>query len=108
MANELGNLIRSQRRAKGFTQAQLAEQLDTTQVAVSDWETGKTVPSKLAELVDLLGITEDEWRSALAARLTDDPVRRELMATTRVSSDVRNALLTIYELGVQAHNQRNE
>jgi putative transcriptional regulator len=108
MANELGNLIRSKRRAKGWTQAQLAQQLGTTQVAVSDWETGRTVPSKLKAAADLLGITEDDIRSAIAARITDDPVQRELMATTKVSPDARDALLTLYREAVKAHRTKND
>lgn len=40
----LGKRIRKQRKAIGLTQVQVAAALDLTQVAVSQWENGTTIP----------------------------------------------------------------
>ena len=41
--NRIGVFILERRRAKGLTQAQLAERLGITDRAVSKWETGKSL-----------------------------------------------------------------
>lgn len=58
---ELGKRIRKQRRAIGLTQVKLAEALSVTQVTVSQWETGVTVPSwtRHRQLARVLGIDVD-------------------------------------------------
>ena len=40
----IGKFIAACRKEKGLTQAQLAEQLNITNRAVSKWETGKSIP----------------------------------------------------------------
>lgn len=59
---KIGEFISSQRKQKGFTQAELAEKLDITDRAVSKWERGKGLPdaSMMLPLCELLGITVNE------------------------------------------------
>ena len=54
-------IIRELRRAKGLTQAQLAESAGVTKVSVCKWEAGLTVPRAelLPVLADTLGCTID-------------------------------------------------
>lgn len=108
MTTPLGELIRRKRKAMnkgtGWTQEQLAQRLGVKQVAVSDWETGKNSPRDIKPVMELLGITQDEYMAATAAMVFDDPVVQHLAATTKVSNEVRNALLTLYREAVLAHN----
>ncbi len=62
---EIGKFIAKCRRNKNLTQAQLAEQLNITDRAVSKWETGKSMPdaSIMLELCKILGITVNELLS---------------------------------------------
>lgn len=62
---EIGKFIAKCRKEKNLTQAQLAQQLNITDRAVSKWETGKSVPdsSIMLELCRLLGITVNELLS---------------------------------------------
>ncbi len=58
---EFGNNLRRLRKAAGYTQEALAEQLHLTGQAVSRWETGEGYPeiTLLPALADLLGVTVD-------------------------------------------------
>lgn len=62
---KIGNFIASQRKAQGFTQSQLAEELGVTDKAVSKWETGKSIPdpSLFMPLCSLLKFTLNELLS---------------------------------------------
>lgn len=62
---EIGKFIAKCRKEKKLTQAQLAEQLNITDRAVSKWETGKSMPdsSIMLELCSILGITVNELLS---------------------------------------------
>lgn len=62
---EIGKFIAKCRKEKKLTQAQLAEQLNITDRAVSKWETGKSMPdsSIMLELCEILGITVNELLS---------------------------------------------
>ena len=56
--NITGKNIRRQRTKKGLTQDQLAERLNVTRQAISNWETGKTQPdietvTRLAEIFEI-------------------------------------------------------
>ncbi len=59
---KIGGFISECRRAKGWTQNQLAERLGITDKAVSKWETGRSMPdlSLFTPLCELLGITLNE------------------------------------------------
>ena len=56
------NALQELRKKKGLSQAQLAESLGVIQKAVSQWETGETLPTadKLPAIADALGCTIDE------------------------------------------------
>jgi len=56
--NIVSNSIKKLREERGMTQDELAEKLNVTRQAVSNWETGKTQPdietlTKLAEIFDV-------------------------------------------------------
>lgn len=59
---KIGTFISECRKAKGWTQNQLAEKLGITDKAVSKWETGRSMPdlSLFTPLCNLLGITLNE------------------------------------------------
>jgi transcriptional regulator with XRE-family HTH domain len=81
-ATKIGRFIGAERRAKGWTQRQLADKLQLTDKAISRWETGKGLPdvSLLLPLANVLDITVGEL---LAGRL---PCRRlKLRPALRVS-----------------------
>lgn len=58
----MGAMIASLRKERGMTQAQLAEQLNVTDKAVSKWERDIACPdiSALPRLAELLGVSVDE------------------------------------------------
>ena len=62
---KIGKFIAERRKACGFTQAQLAEQLGITDRAVSKWETGRALPdaSVMMSLCEILGITVNDLLS---------------------------------------------
>lgn len=70
---KIGKFIATQRKAKGLTQAQLAEKLLITDRAVSKWETGKSMPdsSIMLELCELLDITVNELLTGEKIDMTD-------------------------------------
>lgn len=55
-----GQLLRDLRKAKGFTQKQVADRLGVLPKTVSKWETGKGFPdvSVVSELSEILGVSE--------------------------------------------------
>lgn len=58
----MGHRIRTLRRAKGFSQQDLANQLGVTKAAVMHWETGRTKNIRnrtMLELVRILGTDEE-------------------------------------------------
>ena len=59
---KIGGFIASNRKSRGMTQAELAEQLGVTNKAVSKWETGRCLPDAelFQPLCALLGITVNE------------------------------------------------
>lgn len=64
---ELPIRIATWRRAKGLTQADLAQAADVTVSAVSLWESGKTSPSheRLAAIVERMGLTMSGFYGAV-------------------------------------------
>ncbi len=64
-----GERLYQQRKAKGFSQEQLAEKLEVSRQAVSKWETGETQPDmpKLLLISNSLGISLDELCGSAAA-----------------------------------------
>lgn len=59
---KIGKFIAACRKEKGFTQMQLAEELNITNRAVSKWETGKSLPdiSIMVELAKIFDISVNE------------------------------------------------
>lgn len=57
-----GKLIAELRKEKGYTQQQLADQLNLSNKTISKWESGAGSPdiSILTELADVLDVTADE------------------------------------------------
>ncbi|MFX1763139.1 helix-turn-helix domain-containing protein [Paraburkholderia sp. A1RI-2L] len=62
LAARVGTAIAEQRRARGLTQAKLAEMIDLEQEAVSRWERGTRVPTlhRLQQLSDALDCSVDQ------------------------------------------------
>ena len=62
---KIGKFIAEQRKKVNLTQSQLAEKLNITDRAVSNWETGKSMPdsSIMLELCDILKISVNELLS---------------------------------------------
>lgn len=60
--NQIGRQIAENRRVKGLTQEQLAEEFGVSPQAVSKWENGASCPDILIlpQLADFFGITVDE------------------------------------------------
>lgn len=66
---EIGQRIRSLRLFHGMTQEQLAERLNVTKGAVSQWESGRVANLKLAHLFDLCDVfSVDVYSLALGPR----------------------------------------
>lgn len=79
----LGDNIRRLRRAIGMTQTDLAEVLGCSNVAISQFENGKHMPSvtSLAEIAEALGVGYGV--------LFDDPLAVAEHAVAQVRADVR-------------------
>ena len=65
MENTIGKRIAQLRKEKGFTQEELAQQMEVSAQAVSKWENDLTCPdiSSLPKLAKLLDVTVDELLS---------------------------------------------
>ncbi len=70
---KIGKFIAGLRKAKGLTQAQLAEKLNITDRGISKWETGKSMPdsSIMLELCGILEITVNELLSGERIEMKD-------------------------------------
>ena len=62
LKNQLGANIVMYRKRRGLTQAKLAEQLIYSDIAVSKWERGESMPDvlTLVQLAELFDVTVDE------------------------------------------------
>ncbi len=58
-----GATIRQQRIDLGMTQTTLSRKLDVSQVSVSSWELGRSLPTveMQAKIIDVLGIGYERW-----------------------------------------------
>lgn len=74
---EIGNIIRTKRRAKDMTQEELAEKMSVSISAVSQWECGKSIPdlTMIPALCSVLDVSADELlgvdRAKKKARIMD-------------------------------------
>ncbi|MGH8783290.1 helix-turn-helix domain-containing protein [Paraburkholderia sp.] len=75
LATRVGSAIAEQRRARGLTQAGLAEMINLEQEAISRWERGSRVPTlyRLQQLSDALGCSVDQLLRR-GSRYIDDQV----------------------------------
>lgn len=75
--NDFGNFLYTLRKAKGYTQAELADKLGVTNKAVSKWETGEAFPetAQLLPLADIFGVTTDELLRGRSAQSAAAPVK---------------------------------
>jgi len=81
--NEVGRRISAARKEKNMTQMELADQLNISFQAVSNWERGVSMPdiSKLPELAELFGMSVDELLgqpSPLISGIVSEPVEEYL------------------------------
>ena len=76
----IGEVIRKHRTAKGLSQQELGDLLFVTKQAVSKWETGKTIPDldTIRKLCRILEIDSDE---ILGSTLVD---AKELKRTQKI------------------------
>jgi transcriptional regulator with XRE-family HTH domain len=97
----VGAIIRSHRKAHGYTQEYLGELVGVSQASISDWETGKTLPSSWrheGNLARELGFNAAEL---MAARYTDDPVEQAIWGQPGLTRDASQALVDIYRVLLQ-------
>ena len=80
--NTIGQRIRDKRKQLGITQAELANQLQITNKAVSKWETGESMPDilLLPKLSEILRVSTDELLGVPSVEanesLSDKPAER--------------------------------
>jgi len=98
-----GSLIRGARRRAGFTQAELAKALGTTQSVVARWESGRVSPTleTLDRVVRACGLDlvislrpSDDHDIGLALhslRLSPEQRLDQLMTSLRFGHELRNA-----------------
>lgn len=101
MVMTFGELIRNRREKRRLTQGQLGELVGVNQATVSTWEKDVSRPSgdNLKAVRRELGISVDEW---LATTISDDPVIQAIWGQTKLTQEVRQALVRIYEQVVKA------
>ncbi len=90
LAARVGESIAELRRAKGLTQAQLAEMIDLEQEAVSRWERGTRVPTlhRLQQLSDALECSVDQLLQRGSKR-PDDQLANVANALNGLDADER-------------------
>lgn len=86
----IGSYIAQKRRAKNFTQEQLAEKLGVSNKTISKWENGKCMPdySIIQKLCDALGVTlpelmDGEDAADSSVRVYDDAQILDLLRHTQ-------------------------
>jgi transcriptional regulator with XRE-family HTH domain len=77
---KVGKTISTLRKEKNMTQMELADKLNISFQAVSNWERGQTMPdiSKLGELADIFGVTIDELLGSKKGAQVVENIIREL------------------------------
>ncbi|OJA78770.1 helix-turn-helix domain-containing protein [Burkholderia ubonensis] len=90
LAARVGTAIAEQRRARGLTQAKLAEMIDLEQEAVSRWERGTRAPTlhRLQQLSDALNCSVDQLLQRGSKR-PDDQLAMIADALDGLDSDER-------------------
>jgi transcriptional regulator with XRE-family HTH domain len=90
LAARVGTAIAEQRRARGLTQAKLAEMIDLEQEAISRWERGTRIPTlhRLQQLSDALDCSVDQLLQRGSKR-PDDQIATIADALEGLDSDER-------------------
>ncbi len=93
---EVGRRISAARKEKNMTQMELADRLNISFQAVSNWERGVSMPdiSKLPELAELFGKTVDELlgqASPLISGIVSEPIDEYLKNNTVTVQEVKEA-----------------
>ncbi|ABK07674.1 MULTISPECIES: helix-turn-helix domain-containing protein [Burkholderia] len=98
LAARVGTAIAEQRRARGLTQAKLAEMIDLEQEAVSRWERGTRVPTlhRLQQLSDALNCSVDQLLQRGSKR-PDDQLAMIADALDGLDSDERELVVNFVQ-----------
>ncbi len=108
----IGNIIRTLRRARGYTQEQLAELLAVSGQAVSKWENGTSMPdiSMIVPLASVFGVSTDVLFDTAAQSDEEDvsAILREAEAVVRdengkATTDGLYASYTIARAGLRRY-----
>ena len=93
----VGKLVKERRLEHGWNQTQLAQQVGVDQTTVSEWERGVSLPSDMRRVAAALDIPFEQVEGAIeAAALAEDKVEEAIRLQTLLSSETRQALVTIY------------
>ena len=96
---KIGKFIAERRKKNGFTQMQLAEQLNITDRAVSKWETGRAMPdtSVMPELCRILNISLNDLFSGEVVSVDNynEQLERNLLEMTKQKEAADKRLLTL-------------
>lgn len=97
LRGRLGEELRRARLARGLTQADLAERLDTDPETISRFERGSSLPSltRLLDLAETLGVTVASLLGRASPRMTDEleDVGRSLLALSEPDQRLAIAVL---------------
>lgn len=75
----IGKKIAALRKSRGLTQTKFADAIHVTQGAVSQWETGRTIPDiqQMYILADFFGISVDELSGHVPAESAPQPLPKK-------------------------------
>lgn len=98
LAARVGTAIAEQRRARGLTQAKLAEMIDLEQEAISRWERGTRMPTlhRLQQLSDALDCSVDQLLQRGSKR-PDDQLAMIADALHGLDSDERELVVNFVQ-----------
>ncbi|MCO8323088.1 helix-turn-helix transcriptional regulator [Burkholderia cenocepacia] len=98
LAARVGTAIAEQRRARGLTQAKLAEMIDLEQEAISRWERGTRMPTlhRLQQLSDALDCSVDQLLQRGSKR-PDDQLAMIADALEGLDSDERELVVNFVQ-----------
>ena len=101
--NKFGNYLYALRRAKGMTQAELADLLGVTNKAVSKWETGESFPetSLLIPISDIFGVSVDDLLRGNARQETKINIETETDKERRDGKELDEASFINKTLAVE-------
>ena len=101
----MGEKILALRKARGWSQEELAEQIGVTRQAVSRWESGAAKPDadKIIAVCDLFGVSADYLLRDFAGSAAAEPVQTvETRQTTAIGDAIRGLTLKQWFLLIAA------